>query len=98
MQHTIQPIDRAATALGTGLVVLGLVVLGIVETIAGQPYGAAPLTDEAGEVVALPLVDPNLRTALVLAGLAVLALWGLYRIVLPDVEVEPAAVPAPTAD
>ena len=35
-------------ALGGGLMTLGIVVLGIVELLAGKPYGAAPLTNEAG--------------------------------------------------
>ncbi|WP_459192604.1 hypothetical protein [Halosimplex sp. J119] len=80
MQHTTtNAIDRAAMALGGGLVLLGVVVLGLVETLAGPPYGAAPATNDAGEVIATPLVDPNLRTGLVIAGLLVLLVWQLYR-------------------
>ncbi|WP_436928067.1 hypothetical protein [Halosimplex amylolyticum] len=80
MQNTTtNPIDRAAMALGGGLILLGVVVLGIVETLAGQPYGAAPLTNDAGDIIATPLVDPNIRTGLVIAGLLVLLLWQLYR-------------------
>lgn len=42
--------------MGTGiaLMTLGLVGLGIVETLAGRPYGAAPITNDAGEVIAAP--------------------------------------------
>jgi len=67
-------IRKAAMALGGGLMVLGTAGLGIVELLAGEPYGAAPLTNEAGAVIATPAVDPVLRTGLVLAGFAVLAL------------------------
>ncbi|QPV65003.1 hypothetical protein I7X12_02000 [Halosimplex litoreum] len=66
-------------ALGGGLVLLGVVGLGIVEVLAGPPYGAAPTTNDAGEVVATPMVDANLRVFLVVAGLVVLLAWQVYR-------------------
>jgi hypothetical protein len=81
-------IDRLAVALSGGLMLLGIVVLGIVEILAGKPYGAAPLTNDAGEVVANPAVDPTIRTGLVILGLVVLLLWGLYRMATPDVDSE----------
>lgn len=84
--HDFDVIDRAAMGLSAALMLLGIVGLGIVELLAGAPYGAAPITNDAGEVVALPFVDPTLRTGLVLAGLVVLLLWGLYRVASPDVE------------
>ena len=77
-------IRKAAMALGGGLMTLGIVVLGVVELLAGKPYGAAPLTNEAGAVVATPAVDPVLRTGLVLAGLAVLGLYAAYAAVTAD--------------
>jgi hypothetical protein len=77
-------IDRLALGLGGALMLIGVVVLGIVEILAGQPYGAAPVTNDAGEVVATPAVDPALRTGLVVAGLVVLFLWGLYKMALAD--------------
>ncbi len=83
-------IDKAVMALSGALMTTGIVVLGIVEILAGQPYGAAPVevTNEAGDVVntLYPAVDPVIRTGLVLAGIAVLALYGLYKLV----EGEPA--------
>lgn len=48
----------------------------VVELLDGPPYGAAPVTNDAGEVVATPLVDPTLRTGFVIAGLVVLFVWG----------------------
>lgn len=76
-------IDKAAMALSGGLMLLGIVGMGIVEILAGQPYGAAPMMNDAGEVVATPMVDPVLRTGLVLAGLAVLGLYAAYKITTP---------------
>jgi hypothetical protein len=83
MQQHTTVIDKAAMALSGGLMLLGVVVLGIVEILAGKPYSAAPLTNDAGEIIATPMVDPTLRTGLVLAGLLVLALYGGYRVVTP---------------
>ncbi|WP_254273949.1 hypothetical protein [Haloarcula marina] len=76
-------IDKAAMALSGGLMLLGIVGLGVVEILAGAPYGAAPVTNDAGEIVATPMVDPVLRTGLVLAGLAVLGLYAAYRMMAP---------------
>ena len=91
-------IDRAVTALSGGLILLGIVGLGVVEILAGPPYGAAPMTNEAGEIIATPMVDPTLRTGLVIAGLAVLAVYGLYQLATPVEEpVEPPRQEA-TAD
>ncbi|WP_324661948.1 hypothetical protein [Haloarcula sediminis] len=70
-------------ALSSGLMLLGIAGLGLVEILVGSPYGAAPVTNDAGEIVATPMVDPALRTGLVLAGLLVLALYGGYKLVTP---------------
>jgi hypothetical protein len=86
MHETPDTVDKAAMAVSGALMLAGIVVLGIVEIIAGKPYGAAPLTNDAGEVIASPAVDPTLRTGLVIAGLVVLLLWGLYKMTTtPDV-------------
>ncbi|SFR40264.1 MULTISPECIES: hypothetical protein [Halorubrum] len=76
-------IDTAARALSAGLMLFGIVVLGLVEVLAGQPYSPVPMTNEAGEVVATPLIAPEIRTGFVLAGLAVLGLYAAYRLVAP---------------
>jgi hypothetical protein len=65
---------------------IGIVLLGIVEILAGKPYGASPVTNDAGEIVATPMVDPALRTGLVIAGLVILGLWGLYRMAVTPTE------------
>jgi hypothetical protein len=79
-------IDKAAMALSAGLMLLGLVGMGIVEILAGAPYSPAPITNEAGDVVATPLISPQVRTGVVLAGLAVLGLYAAYQIVTPLAE------------
>ena len=76
-------IDKAAMALSGGLIVLGTVVLGIVEILAGQPYSPVPLTNDAGEIVATPMIDPTIRIGLVLAGIAVLGVYAAYKLVTP---------------
>ena len=76
-------IDKLAMYLSGGLLLLGVVVTGLIETLAGQPYGAAPQTNEAGEVIASPAVDPNIRTALVVAALLVLLLYAIYKLATP---------------
>jgi hypothetical protein len=86
MKNNITVIDKAAWALSGTLMLLGIVVLGIVEILAGKPYNAAPLMNDAGEVIASPAVDPVFRTGLVVLGILVLLLWGLYRMVQPTIE------------
>ena len=76
-------IDTAARALSAGLMLFGIVVLGIVEILAGQPYSPVPMTNEAGDVIATPLISPEIRTGFVLAGVAVMGLYAAYRLVAP---------------
>ncbi|MCT9097044.1 hypothetical protein [Haloarchaeobius sp. HME9146] len=78
-------IDKTAMGLSGALMFLGIIGLGIVEILAGQPYGAAPVTNDAGEVVATPAIDPALRTGLVLLGIVVLLLWRLYKMAQPQI-------------
>lgn len=87
-------IDKLAMGLSGALMLLGIVVLGFVEVLAGPPYGAAPILNDAGEVVATPLIDPNLRTGLVILALIVLLLWGIYKVAM----VEPTGEETTVAD
>lgn len=95
-QHT-DIIDKAAMGLSAALMLLGIVVLGVLELLTGEPYSPAPLTNEAGDVIAMPTFDPVLRTGLVIAGLVILLLWGIYRVATPEIETEgtqPAEMPS----
>lgn len=98
MEHTYDAIDKAALGVSAALMLVGIVVLGIVEFLDGAPFGAAPITNDAGDVIATPLVDPALRTGLVIAGLLVLLIWGLYRMVTARIEDTQVGTPDPTAD
>jgi hypothetical protein len=91
-------VDRLAMGTSGALLLLGVVVLGAVETFDGPPYGAAPTTNEAGEVLAQPTVDPAIRTGLVVAALLVLLLWGGYRLVVPERPASATAADARPAD
>ena len=73
-------------ALSAGLMLLGIVGMGILEVLVGAPYGPVPLTNEAGDVIATPLFSAQLRTGVVLAGIAVLGLYAAYKIVTPLAE------------
>jgi hypothetical protein len=92
MNYNADVIDKAAWALSGALMLLGIVVLGIIEILAGEPYGASTVevTNDAGEVVNTmePAIDPVIRTGLVILGLVVLLLWGLYRMAEPAAEQE----------
>lgn len=67
--------DRAALAVGGAFVGLGVVVMGVVETLVGTP-NPVPVT-EGGEVVAATTLSPELRAATVALGLAI---WLAYAV------------------
>ena len=77
-------IDGLAMGPSGALMLPGVVGLGIVEVLAGPPYGTAPATNDAGQVVATPMIEPALWTGLVLPGLVILLLWGIYRTASPE--------------
>jgi len=83
MTDTTTIVDRIALGLSGALFVLGIVVMGVLELLAGKPYSPVPLTNDAGDVIATPLIDPTLRTGIVIAALLVLAVWGAYKLVTP---------------
>jgi len=67
--------------LGGGLIVVGVVVLGAVNTLTQNPH--LKQTNDAGAVTAEPLVPPDLRAYIVLAGLAVWLCYGVYKLAQP---------------
>ncbi|QGA83930.1 hypothetical protein [Halomicrobium sp. LC1Hm] len=83
MTDTTTIVDRIALGLSGALFMLGIVVMGVLELLAGKPYSPVPLTNDAGDVIATPLIDPTLRTGVVIAALLVLAVWGAYKLVTP---------------
>jgi len=66
--------DQIAMALGGGLIVLGVVVLGLVESLSGPPR--SPIAD--GEIASGLTVDPNIRAGLILVGVIVLLVYAIY--------------------
>ena len=84
MDSTLDTVDKAVLWTSTGLILTGVVVLGLVELVTGEPYVAAPITNEAGDVIAAPTVDPAIRTGLVMAGVLLLMLYGAYKMAMPD--------------
>ena len=69
--------DRIAM-LGGGIpIVIGVVVLGLINTLADAP--AAPVVEE-GTTVATPLIPVELRTGLVLLGLLVWLAYAGYKL------------------
>lgn len=81
-------IDKVAMYLSGGLLLLGVVVTGLMETLAGQPYTP---TDEQGNVLSSAVIEPNIRTALVVAGLLVLGTYAVYKLAATDNPVAKAA-------
>lgn len=79
--------------LGGALVVLGVVVLGFINTITDNPH--VEQTNDAGEVVAEPVIPEDIRAWIILIGLALWLLYGLYKVAAPAEPVETtAATPA----
>ncbi|MFC6718169.1 hypothetical protein ACFQGT_11070 [Natrialbaceae archaeon GCM10025810] len=85
--------DRIAMLLGGGLVLLGTVVLGLLNTLAGAP--ALPV-EEDGAIVAEPLVSPDLRAYVIALGLLIWLLFAIYKLTrTPSVDVDDARRPHP---
>lgn len=72
-------LDDVSLVTGLGLVLLGLVVMGVVETL----LGSAHFTERVpglGVVVVHTSVTPRLRAHVIVLGLLVLLAWGLSRV------------------
>ncbi|MFW6448018.1 MAG: hypothetical protein ACOC0X_00595 [Halobacteriota archaeon] len=84
--------DRIAMLVGGGLIAIGVVVMGFLNTITNNPHLEVV---EDGTVVAEPLIPPDLRAYLVLLGLLVWLLYGLYKVTAtPAGEIDPTPSPA----
>jgi hypothetical protein len=92
----LDTIDKAAMFLSTGLMFVGIVVLGFVETLTGQPHFPIA-TNQAGEVVAYGTFGPVVRTGFVVAGLLVLLAYAVYKLATP-VETASETTDVSTAD
>jgi hypothetical protein len=69
--------DKIAMYVGGGLVVLGTVVIGLVEMIAGSPH---PVSGE-GQIVHEALVPLEIRSYIILLGLLIWGVYAVYKVV-----------------
>jgi hypothetical protein len=76
-------IDKAVMIATGALMFAGIVLAGIVEILTGQPFSPVPMTNEAGEVIAQPAIDPQVRVGLVVLAILILALWSIYKVAWP---------------
>jgi hypothetical protein len=82
--------------IGGGLVVVGVVVLGFLNTITQNPH--IEQTNDAGTVTAEPLIAADIRAYVILLGLAILLVYGLYTVAQPSQDVEEPAAATPADD
>ncbi len=78
-QSEYSRLDEAALATGLGLILFGLVVLGVFETLAGSPHIAEHVPG-AGVIVVHTSFTPTLRAAVIASGFLVLLGWALARV------------------
>jgi cytochrome b561 len=69
--------DRIAMYVGGGLVLIGVVLIGLIEMVAGTTH---PVSGE-GQIVHEALVALHLRSYIILAGLLIMGLYAVYRVV-----------------
>ncbi|CCQ33281.1 hypothetical protein HLRTI_001852 [Halorhabdus tiamatea SARL4B] len=70
--------DQIAMALGGGLMILGVVILGLIEVFSGKPY--SPIAD--GSVAAGVTIDPYWRALLITIGGVILMLYAIYVVLV----------------
>lgn len=73
---TLTTADRIAMLGGGGLVLLGIAI-GQLNTLLNAPH--IPVMEE-GEVVATPVIAPEIRAYIILLGLAVWLLYGVFKL------------------
>jgi len=69
--------DKVAAYLGTGLVVLGVLVMGLLEML----LGAGHSIDEEGQITHEALFPPEIRAYVIIAGLLIWAAYAIYKLV-----------------
>ncbi|WP_423999156.1 hypothetical protein ACOZ4I_10225 [Haloarcula salina] len=71
--------DDAALATGLGLVLLGLVVMGFFETLAGSAHFTERIPG-VGVVIVHTSFTPHLRAYIIALGFLILLVWGVSRV------------------
>ncbi|WP_254831846.1 hypothetical protein [Haloglomus salinum] len=69
--------DKIAAYGGGGLVVLGTVVIGLLEVLAGSPHPV----DGEGQIVHEALVPLEIRSYIIILGLLIWMFYAVYRVV-----------------
>lgn len=77
-EQTTSTADRIAMLVGGGLIAIGVIVLGFLNVITNNPHMEVI---EDGVVTAEPLVPPDIRAYLILLGLLVWLLYGIFKAV-----------------
>ena len=80
-------LDKVAMYGGGGLIVLGVVVIGLLEIIAGSPH---PVSGE-GQIVHEALVPLAVRSYIIILGLVIWAVYAIYKVLATTPPTEPAA-------
>jgi TRAP-type C4-dicarboxylate transport system permease small subunit len=82
--------------LGGALVAFGVIVLGALNTLTQNPH--VEQTNEAGAVTAEPLIAADIRAYVILLGLGILLLYGLYKVAQQVLEFDEPTAAAPADD
>lgn len=72
-------LDDAALAIGLGLVLLGLVAMGVFETLIGSAHFTERVPG-VGVIIVHTSFTPDLRAYIIALGFLVLLAWGVSRI------------------
>jgi len=73
----LNTVDKFAMYVGGGLLILGTVGIGLVEMVGGSPH---PVSGE-GQIVHEALVPIEFRSYIILAGLLVLGIYSVYKVI-----------------
>ncbi|MFB6211814.1 MAG: hypothetical protein ABEI76_09775 [Halobacteriales archaeon] len=69
--------DRIAMYLGTGLLLIGTVGIGLLEMLLGSPH---PVSGE-GQIVHEALVPLRIRSYIILLGLLIWGVYAIYKVI-----------------
>lgn len=72
-------VDKIGMYVGGGLVVFGVIVIGVIEMLAGTPH---PVSGE-GQIVHDALVPIEIRSSIIILGMLVWGLTAIYNALQP---------------
>lgn len=89
--HEPGRLEEGVLTVGLGLVLLGVVAMGVFETLVGTAHVSEEFPG-VGVIVIHTSVSPELRAYTAATGLLILLVWGLFRVgrtILASLRVEP---------